>query len=144
MKFKSKKRQFLEIRQKEKHGTCRAIMVKINFQDKFSKFSEHWTPKVIAEMNDYQFKLVKIEGEFVWHNHDDTDEVFIVIEGKMFIEFEHETIELNQGEMYVVPKGVQHKPYAKQECKVMLVEPKGVVNTGEASGDLTAQNDVWI
>ena len=108
------------------------------------KFSEHWTPKVIAEMNDYQFKLVKIEGEFVWHNHSDTDEVFIVIEGKMFIEFEDETIELNQGEMYVVPKGVQHKPYAEKECKVMLVEPKGVVNTGESSGDLTAQNDVWI
>jgi mannose-6-phosphate isomerase-like protein (cupin superfamily) len=119
-------------------------MVKINLQDKFSKFSEQWTPKVIAEMNDYQFKLVKIEGEFVWHNHSDTDEVFIVIEGKMFIEFEDETIELNQGEMYVVPKGVQHKPYAEQECKVMLVEPKGVVNTGEASGDLTAQNDIWI
>ncbi len=116
----------------------------INLQDKFLKFSEHWTPKVIAEMNDYQFKLVKIEGEFVWHNHSDTDEVFIVIEGKMFIEFEDETIELNQGEMYVVPKGVQHKPYAEKECKVMLVEPKGVVNTGESSGDLTAQNDVWI
>ena len=144
MKFKSKKRQFLKIRQKEKRSCHRRCMVKINLQDKFSKFSQHWTPKVIAEMNDYQFKLVKIEGEFVWHNHDDTDEVFIVIEGKMFIEFEHETIELNQGEMYVVPKGVQHKPYAKQECKVMLVEPKGVVNTGEASGDLTAQNDVWI
>ena len=119
-------------------------MVVINLQDKFSKFSEHWTPKVIAEMNDYQFKLVKIEGQFVWHNHSDTDEVFIVIEGKMFIEFEDETIELNQGEMYVVPKGVQHKPYAEKECKVMLVEPKGVVNTGESSGDLTAQNDVWI
>ena len=119
-------------------------MVKINLQDKFSKFSEHWTPKVIAEMNDYQFKLVRIEGEFVWHNHSDTDEVFIVVEGKMMIEFERETIELNQGEMYVVPRGVQHKPYAEQECKVMLVEPKGVVNTGEASGDLTAQNDVWI
>ncbi len=119
-------------------------MVVINIQDKFLKFSEHWTPKVIAEMNDYQFKLVKIEGEFVWHNHSDTDEVFIVIEGKMFIEFEDETIELNQGEMYVVPKGVQHKPYAEKECKVMLVEPKGVVNTGESSGDLTAQNDVWI
>ena len=119
-------------------------VVVINLQDKFAKFSEHWTPKVIAEMNDYQFKLVKIEGEFVWHNHSDTDEVFIVVEGKMKIEFEHETIELNQGEMYVVPKGVQHKPYAEQECKVMLVEPKGVVNTGENSGDLTAQNDVWI
>jgi len=119
-------------------------MGKINLGEKFSKFSEHWTPKVIAEMNDYQFKLVKIEGEFIWHNHSDTDEVFIVIEGRMFIEFDNETIELNEGEMYVVPKGVQHKPYSKQECKVMLVEPKDVVNTGDIEDDLTASNDVWI
>ncbi len=119
-------------------------MGKINFQDKLAKFSEHWTPKVIAEMNDYQFKLVKIQGEFVWHNHSDTDEVFIVIEGSMKIEFDEETVELNEGEMYVVPKGVQHKPYAENECKVMLVEPKGVVNTGESDSELTADNDVWI
>ena len=95
-------------------------------------------------MNDYQFKLVKIQGEFIWHSHEDTDEVFIVIEGKMFIEFENETVELNEGEIYVVPKGVQHKPFAEEECKVMLVEPRGVVNTGESKGELTAQNDVWI
>jgi len=119
-------------------------MGKINFQDKLAKFSEHWTPKVIAEMNDYQFKLVKIQGEFVWHNHSDTDEVFIVIEGSMKIEFDDKTVELNEGEMYVVPKGVQHKPYAEQECKVMLVEPKDVVNTGESDSELTADNDVWI
>ncbi len=119
-------------------------MGKINFQEKLAKFSEHWTPKVIAEMNDYQFKLVKIQGEFVWHNHSDTDEVFIVIEGSMKIEFDEETVELNEGEMYVVPKGVQHKPYAENECKVMLVEPKGVVNTGESDSELTADNDVWI
>lgn len=119
-------------------------MGKINFQEKLAKFSEHWTPKVIAEMNDYQFKLVKIQGEFVWHNHSDTDEVFIVIEGSMKIEFDEETVELNEGEMYVVPKGVQHKPYAEKECKVMLVEPKGVVNTGESDSELTADNDVWI
>ena len=119
-------------------------MGKINLSEKLSKFSDHWSPKVIAEMNDYQFKLVKIQGESVWHNHDDTDEVFIVIEGQMFIEFDEETVELNQGEMYVVPKGVQHRPYAKTECKVMLVEPRGVVNTGENSGELTASNDVWI
>jgi len=119
-------------------------MGKVNFQDKLAKFSEHWTPKVIAEMNDYQFKLVKIQGEFVWHNHSDTDEVFIVIEGSMKIEFDEETVELNEGEMYVVPKGVQHKPYAENECKVMLVEPKGVVNTGESDGELTAENDIWI
>jgi len=119
-------------------------MEKINLKDKLAKFSEHWTPKIIAEMNDYQFKLVKIKGEFVWHNHSDTDEVFIVIEGSMKIEFKDGVIELNEGEMYVVPKGVEHKPFAEHECKVLLVEPRGVVNTGDAKGDLTADNDVWI
>ena len=119
-------------------------MKKINLEDKLSKFSEHWSPKVIAEMNDYQFKLVKIEGEFVWHDHPDTDEVFIVIEGTMQIEFEDRTIELREGEMLVVPRGVRHKPYAEAECKVMLVEPRGVVNTGDAEGELTAPNDDWI
>ena len=119
-------------------------MKKINLEDKLSKFSEHWSPKVIAEMNDYQFKLVKIEGDFVWHDHPDTDEVFIVIEGTMQIEFEDRTIELREGEMLVVPKGVRHKPYAEEECKVMIVEPRGVVNTGDTEGDLTAPNDDWI
>ena len=119
-------------------------MKKINLKEKLSKFSDHWSPKIIAEMNDYQFKLVKIQGDFVWHHHDDTDEVFIVIEGTMKIEFEDETVELNEGDMYVVPKGVEHKPYAENECKVMIVEPSGVVNTGNTEGDLTASNDVWI
>ena len=118
--------------------------MKVNLKEKLSLFSDHWSPKVIAEMNDYQFKLVKLQGDFVWHNHPDTDEVFIVIEGEMRIEFEDETVELSEGEMYVVPKGVEHKPYAEEECKVMLVEPRGVVNTGDAEGELTASNDVWI
>jgi mannose-6-phosphate isomerase-like protein (cupin superfamily) len=119
-------------------------MGKINLKEKLDKFSDHWSPKVIAEMNDYQFKLVKIKGDFVWHNHTDTDEVFIVLEGSMKIEFENETIELDEGEMYVVRKGVEHKPYAENECKVMLVEPRGVVNTGDTKGNLTASNDVWV
>ena len=119
-------------------------MKSINFADKLSKFSDHWSPKVIAEMNDYQFKLAKLEGEFVWHNHPDTDEVFIVIEGSMKIELEDGVVELGAGEMYVVPKGVMHKPSAEKECHIMLVEPRGVVNTGEADSDLTAENDVWI
>tara|TARA_Y100001970_G_scaffold166768_1_gene203992 strand:- start:1004 stop:1366 length:363 start_codon:yes stop_codon:yes gene_type:complete len=116
----------------------------INLKQKLNKFSEHWSPKVIAEMNDYQFKLVKIQGEFIWHNHPDTDEVFIVLEGNMKIEFENDTIELNEGEMLVVPKGIQHKPIADNECKIMLVEPRGVVNTGDAYSKLTADNNVWI
>ena len=119
-------------------------MDKINIREKFSGFSDQWAPKVIAEMNDYQFKLVKIKGDFVWHNHADTDEAFIVIEGEMSIEFEDKTIDLSEGEMYVVPKGVEHKPYADEECKVMIIEPRGVVNTGNTEGNLTASNDEWI
>lgn len=95
-------------------------------------------------MNDYQFKLVKLLGDFVLHSHNDTDEVFIVIEGEMKIEFRDGEVTLSKGEMYVVPKGVEHKPFAEKECQVMLVEPKGVVNTGDHQGELTAENDVWI
>ncbi len=116
----------------------------INFTEKFAKFSEHWSPRVIAEMNDYQFKLVKVSGEFVWHEHPDTDEVFIVIAGTLNIEFRDRTITLQTGEMFVVPKGVEHKPTATSECKVMIIEPKGVVNTGDVGSELTAQNDVWV
>ena len=119
-------------------------MKKINLNEKFALFNEHWTPKIISELNDYQIKIVKVEGDFVWHDHSNTDEFFLVIEGTLFIEFEGETMELNAGELYVVPKGVQHRPYALEECKVMLIEPRGVVNTGEAESDLTASNDVWI
>ena len=119
-------------------------MKKINFKEKFQKFSDQWSPKVIAEMNNYQFKLVKIQNDFIWHKHEETDEVFIVLNGKIFIEFEDETIEINQGEMIVVPKGVKHKPYAKDEANIMLVEPSGVINTGDKEGDLTAPNDQWV
>tara|TARA_B100000424_G_scaffold66769_1_gene49316 strand:+ start:545 stop:907 length:363 start_codon:yes stop_codon:yes gene_type:complete len=120
-------------------------MSKVNFREKLSKFSEQWTPKVIAEMNEYQFKLVKIEGVFVWHDHQDTDEAFIVIEGSMRIDFDDgSSVELDEGEMYVVPRGVRHRPCAESECRVMLVEPKGVVNTGDADSDLTAPNDEWV
>lgn len=116
----------------------------INFKDKFSKFTEHWSPRVVAEMNDYQFKLVKVEGEFIWHDHPDTDEVFIVLEGILNIEFRDGLVTLNSGEMFVIPKGVEHKPVANSECKIMIVEPKGVVNTGDAGSELTAENDVWV
>ena len=119
-------------------------MKKINLKSKFNKFNDLWSPKVIAEMNDYQFKLVKIKNDFVWHKHDDTDEVFIVVEGKIHIEFEDKTIEINEGEMIVVPKGIKHKPYAIEEAKIMLVEPSGVINTGDNQGHLTAPNDEWV
>ena len=119
-------------------------MKKINFKDKFEKFSDQWSPKVVAEMNNYQFKLVKIQNDFIWHKHDDTDEVFIVMDGKIFIEFESETVELDQGEMIVVKKGVKHRPFSKEEACIMLVELKDVVNTGDKVSELTALNDQWI
>ena len=116
----------------------------INLKEKFKKFSDYWSPKVIAEMNDYQFKIAKFKDDFVWHNHKKTDEVFLVVKGSMSIEFEDHQVELCEGEMFVVPKGINHKPFAKEECHVLLIEPRGIVNTGEVKTDLTAENDVWI
>ena len=116
----------------------------INFEEKLAKFSEHWSPKIVAQMNDYHFKLVKFRGEFVWHNHANTDEVFIVLDGQMAIDFRDGRVDLKTGEMLVVPKGVEHKPFAEDECKILLVEPAGTINTGDAGGELTAEDDVWI
>lgn len=116
----------------------------INLAQKLSLFSEQWQPKVIAEMNDYQFKVVKLQGDFIWHDHQDTDETFIVIEGKLRIDFRDGAVEIGPGEIFVVPKGVEHKPFAEHEVKLMLIEPRGVKNTGEEGGERTAPNDVWI
>ena len=116
----------------------------INFQEKLARFSEHWSPKIVAQMNDYHFKLVKIQGEFVWHAHAGTDEVFIVLAGEMGIQFRDETVTLTAGEMVVVPKRVEHKPFAEQECHVLLIEPAGTVNTGDTGGELTTEDNVWI
>ena len=119
-------------------------MKKINLASKYKKINEHWSPKVVAEMNDYQFKLAKIKNDFIWHSHEDTDETFIVVEGKIYIEFEDETVELSEGEMIVVPKGKKHRPYADEEAKIMLIEPKGVRNTGDIVSDLTSGDNQWI
>ncbi len=116
----------------------------INLGKKLAKFTEQWQPKVVAELNDYQFKLVKIQGDFVWHNHPDTDEVFIVLHGQMTIHFRDGSVQLQSGEMFVVPKGVEHKPFAEEECAILLVEPRGVINTGQSGSNRTAPNDVWI
>jgi len=116
----------------------------INFQQKFTLFNEQWQPKVIAEMNDYQFKVVKLQGDFIWHDHKDTDETFIVVEGELRIDFRDGAVRVSKGELFVVPKGVQHKPYAEREVQLLLIEPRGVPNTGHEGGDRTAANDVWI
>jgi len=116
----------------------------INFAGKLSTFSAQWSPRVVAELNDYQFKLVKLQGEFVWHTHDDTDEAFVVLDGEMEIGFRDGSVTLRAGEMYVVPRGVEHITRAARECHALLVEPRGVVNTGDSAGARTAPNDVWI
>ena len=116
----------------------------VNFTEKFALFSEQWTPKVIAQMNDYHFKLVRLQGEFVWHEHTGTDETFIVLEGTLVIDFKQGSLTLNAGEMVVVPKGCLHRPRAETEAKLLLVEPRGVVNTGDAQSALTAPLDDWL
>jgi mannose-6-phosphate isomerase-like protein (cupin superfamily) len=116
----------------------------INLQRKFALFKEQWAPKVVAEMNDYQFKVVKLQGDFIWHEHKETDETFLVVDGSLRIDFRDGAVTLRAGEMFVVPKGVEHKPYAEGEVKLLLIEPRGVLNTGDTGGDRTAQNDVWI
>ncbi|RDL51263.1 hypothetical protein BLJAPNOD_02395 [Ensifer sp. M14] len=116
----------------------------INFSEKLERIGDLWQPRVIAEMNDYQFKLVRIEGDFVWHDHPETDETFIVLEGVLRIDFRDGAVRIGPGEMFVVPKGVEHKPFAENEVRLLLIEPRGVLNTGHAGGDRTAQNDRWI
>ncbi len=116
----------------------------VNLTQKLDTFSEHWSPKIIAQMNDYHFKLAKLQGDFVWHRHVDTDEAFLVIQGSMQIDFRDGRVELGAGEMVVVPKGVEHKPWAEKECHVLLVEPAGTVNTGDAGGERTTKNEVWV
>lgn len=116
----------------------------INLAQKFSLFADQWQPRVIAEMNDYQFKIVKLQGDFIWHDHKDTDETFLVIEGKLRIDFRDGAVEIGPGELFIVPKGLEHKPCAEHEVKLMLIEPRGTKNTGEEGGERTAPNDVWI
>ncbi|MFC1863918.1 cupin domain-containing protein [Thermodesulfobacteriota bacterium] len=116
----------------------------INLKEKFSKFSDQWSPKIIAQMNDYHFKLARLKGDFVWHKHDETDEVFISFDGKLSIEFRDGKVDLKEGEMFVVPRGKEHRPVAEKECRVILIEPAGTVNTGDAGGEMTAKDNVWI
>ncbi len=119
-------------------------MKAIDLADKLSRFSEQWAPKIIAQMNDYHLKLAKIEGEFVWHSHPEADEVFYVIDGAMVLQLRDGNIELEAGQLYVVPRGIEHNPLAEEECHIMLIEPAGTVNTGDASGERTSKAEEWI
>ena len=112
----------------------------INIAEKFDSFSEHWKPKIIAELNGQQIRIAKLKGEFVWHSHENEDEMFLVIKGKLTISFRDGDKALNEGEFLVVPKGVEHKPSAEEEVSIMLFEPASVLNTGNVNNDFTVKN----
>lgn len=116
----------------------------MNLRQKFELFTDLWSPKVVGEINDYQVKLAKIEGEFVWHQHDHTDEFFLVVQGSMRIEYDDHYVSLDEGEIHIVPKGVRHRTVADEECWIVIIEPRDVVNTGDVNSEMTAENDVWI
>jgi mannose-6-phosphate isomerase-like protein (cupin superfamily) len=117
----------------------------VKLAEKFKLFTDQWKPRVVAEMNDYQFKVVRLEGDFIWHEHQDTDETFLVLVRTLRIDFRDGAVSIGPGEMYVVRKGVEHKPFAESEVKLLLIEPRGVRNTGEMpANQRTAANDVRI
>lgn len=113
----------------------------VDLDQKLSLVSELWSPKVVALLNDYEVKVVKVRGEFVWHQHDDTDELFLVLHGRLRIDLRDGSVELGPGQLHVVPRGVEHRPVAEEEAHALLLEPRGVVNTGDAGGELTAERD---
>ena len=116
----------------------------INFSEKLSQVNEHWSPCIIAQMNNYHFKLAKIQGEFIWHQHAETDEVFYIITGSMRIDFRDQSVKLSEGELCVVPRGVEHKPVADEECHILLIEPAGTLNTGDITDEHTQVEELWI
>lgn len=113
---------------------------KVNLREKLARFDDRWRPKIVADMNDYHVKLAKVQGEFVWHQHEETDELFLVVQGRLTIKLRDGDVSLEEGDLYVVPRGVEHMPIAEQEAHILLLEPKGTVNTGDAGGERTAQD----
>lgn len=116
----------------------------VNLAHKASLIDQPWSPRVVAEMNDYQFKVVRIEDEFIWHSHPETDEAFFVLEGTLRIDLPHGSVYVAPGELYVVPRGVEHRTAAEGEARLMMIEPRAILNTGHEGGERTANNDVWI
>lgn len=121
-------------------------MEKVNLQEKFAKFNEHWTPKIVGEANGQYIKLAKTQGEMVWHKHDAEDELFLVVTGKLTLQMHDGNVELNPGEFYIVPKGVEHCPKADEETQIILIEPKSTVHTGNLQSEMTVsiENQEWI
>ncbi|MBA2654487.1 MAG: cupin domain-containing protein [Gammaproteobacteria bacterium] len=119
-------------------------MEKVNLSEKFALFNDYWAPKIIGELNGQYVKLAKFNGEFMWHSHENEDELFLVVKGTLRIEFRDSSITLNEGEFYIVPKGVEHKPVADEEVHVMLLEPKSTQQTGGKDSDLLVDKQPWI
>jgi mannose-6-phosphate isomerase-like protein (cupin superfamily) len=115
----------------------------VNLEDKFGRFADHWSPKILAKLNDYHVKAVKLLGEFVWHKHHETDELFLLTKGSLLIRFRDRDVTLGPGDLLVVPRGVEHLPVAEEECEVLLIEPAGTLNTGDAGGARTVEPE-WI
>ena len=116
----------------------------VKFKDKFEKFFDLWMQRIVSQFNNYHIKLVKVKGEFTWHNHTDTDEFFLVLDGTLDIHFRDGKVKLDPGEMFVVPKGMEHKPSAEKECHILLIEPAGTINTGNIVNAMTVQENIWI
>ncbi|MEX2297451.1 MAG: cupin domain-containing protein [Dongiaceae bacterium] len=114
-------------------------MDRIDLAEKLKLFSDHWSPKIVAGVDDYEVKLVKVVGDFVWHSHEDADELFLVVKGSFRMDFRDRQIEIGEGQMIIVPRGVEHKPFAERECSMLVLERKGIVNTGDVVSDLTQQ-----
>ena len=119
-------------------------MEKVNLNQKFGLFSETWQPRIVGELNGQHVKLVKLQGEFVWHHHEQEDELFLVVAGRMTIQFRDREVALQAGEFLIVPRGVEHRPLAEELCQVLLLEPATTVNTGSALGERTVDNPEWI
>jgi len=117
---------------------------KVNLAQKFSLFSDHWNPRIVGEINDSYVKLAKLKGEFIWHSHEAEDELFFVVKGRLLIKLRDRDIWLEEGEFFIIPRGVEHKPVAEEEAHVMLLEPKTTLNTGDVRNDRTIENPEWI
>lgn len=116
----------------------------VKFPEKFARVAEHWSPKVVAQLNDLHVKIAKVEGEFVWHSHPETDELFLIHKGSLDMHYRDRVVTLNAGDLHIVPKGVEHRPVAATECEIIMIEPAGTMNTGDAGGDRTVDEPPWI
>ncbi|WP_017733880.1 cupin domain-containing protein [Nafulsella turpanensis] len=117
---------------------------KVNISEKFGRFSDHWHPRIVGELNGQQVKLAKLKGEFIWHSHEQEDEMFLIIKGTLKMELRDKVVEIKEGEFIVIPRGVEHRPIAEEEVQVMLFEPASTLHTGNVTSELTRNKQEWL